>query len=53
LNLKIVALKAGKHGCGFGFGCRCGGIRLLINFYLYFLYIAKHIFSYNGKNTPI
>ena len=52
---------------GFGWGCgnmtifekvryRCGGLRLLINyyiyFYFYFLYIAKHIFfSYNGKQS--
>ena len=46
--------------CGYGdlaifekVGCRCGGIHLLINYYLYFLYIAKHIFSYNSKYIPI
>ena len=34
--------------------CGCGRIRLLINYlYLYFIYIAKHIFSYDSKHIPI
>ena len=54
-------------GCEFGFECRCecsnsaifekvgyrcGRIHLLKNYYLYFLYIAKHTFSYNCKHIP-
>ena len=31
-----------------------GEIHLLINYYLYFLYIAnRFFFSYNGKHIPI
>ena len=36
-------------------GCGYGEIHLLINHYLYFLYIANRFFffSYNGKHIPI
>ena len=34
--------------------CGCGEIRLLKNYKIYFyLYFAKHIFLYNGKQMPI
>ena len=49
--------RCGKSAIFEKVGYGCDEIRLLKNylkyFYLYFLYIAKHTFSYNCKHIPI